>query len=217
MLVAVVRVSAGTPPTMITASGRLPGSVTASTGQPRPPELDPDAAAGAINAGGTNITSVRNNCRFADADGVPAEAELTYLGDTNATADIDREECTRTSDGNNVVSFGDLTRGVLAVAFTRFTFIPSEPDYGEVVEADIKVNKADFKWTVNPGSRSCRNRHDLQSVMTHERGHNFGLGHVSQKRHASLTMSPLIRACQSSDRTLGRGDVLGLNRKYREP
>jgi hypothetical protein len=50
--------------------------------------------------------------------------------------------------------------------------------------------------------------------MTHERGQTFGLGHVSEKAHGKLTMSPSIRACQKSERTLGKGDVLGLNRKY---
>jgi hypothetical protein len=173
-----------------------------------PSEVSAAAAAGAIKAGGTNITSTKNNCRLPDG----VTAELRYLRDTNATADIDTDGCTTTSDRLNVVSFGDLVGGTLAIACTRFGFNPS--GYDEVTEADIKVNKADFNWTVNPGSRSCRNSYDLQSVMTHERGHNFGLGHVSQTRHASLTMSPLIGSCQLSDRTLGRGDVLGLNRKY---
>lgn len=151
---------------------------------------------------------MRNNCRL--ADGVPAR--LRYLGDTDSTANIDKDGCTTNSDRTNVVSCGDLSAGVLAVACTRFTYNPS--DYDEVAEVDIKVNKADFNCTVNPGSRSCKNRYDLQSVMTHERGHNFGLGHVSQSRHASLPMSPKIGSCQAADRTLGKGDVLGLNRKY---
>lgn len=174
-----------------------------------PPEIGADAAEGAIKAGGTNITSVHNNCRLPDE--VPAE--LTYLGNTNATADIIGDRCdTNGGDGNNVVSFGDLSGGTLAVACTRFA--PNPSGYDEVTESDIKINKADFKWTTNPRPRSCKNKYDLQSVMTHERGHTFGLGHVSESAHGKLTMSPLIGACQKSPRALGKGDVLGLNNKY---
>ena len=51
--------------------------------------------------------------------------------------------------------------------------------------------------------------------MTHERGHTFGLNHVAETGHGNLTMSPLINGpCQINERTLGRGDVLGLDRKY---
>ena len=94
----------------------------------------------------------------------------------------------------------------------RFTFNPS--DYDEVTEADIKVNRADFRWTVVP-RRSCRNEYDLQSVMSHERGHNFSLGHVSESDHGNLTMSDRSNGpCQSSERSLGRGDAKSLNNKY---
>jgi hypothetical protein len=171
-----------------------------------PPELTRDAAEGAINAGGTNITGTRNNCRLADG----VTAELTYLGDADPPPGESFSLCD--GDRKNVVFFGNLAAGTLAT--TCIVSAINRADYNKVIESDIKVNKADFSWTVDPGARSCRNRYDLQAVMTHEWGHTFGLGHVSQRRHASLTMSPSIGACQKSDRTLGKGDVLGLNRKY---
>jgi hypothetical protein len=63
---------------------------------------------------------------------------------------------------------------------------------------------------------SCNHRYDLESTVTHERGHTFGLGHVSESNHGNLTMSSASNgACQFSERTLGRGDVLGLANKYR--
>ena len=141
-------------------------------------------------------------------DRVPAE--LTYLGDTDLVANIDGNTCD--FDGSNVVSFGDLPGGTLATTCTWSVSNPS--GYNEVRESDIKVNRADFKWTTNPRPRSCRNKYDMQSVMTHEWGHTFGLGHVSEEAHGKLTMSPLIQTCQKSERTLGKGGVLGLDNKY---
>jgi hypothetical protein len=50
--------------------------------------------------------------------------------------------------------------------------------------------------------------------MTHERGHTFGLGDVSESSHANPTMSSASNgSCQISERTLGKGNAKGLNRK----
>jgi hypothetical protein len=51
--------------------------------------------------------------------------------------------------------------------------------------------------------------------MTHERGHTLGLGDVSEAYHPNLTMSSQTNGpCQTSERTLGRGDAIGLHSKY---
>jgi hypothetical protein len=51
--------------------------------------------------------------------------------------------------------------------------------------------------------------------MTPERGHTFGLGDVSESSHGNLTMSYESNGpYQISERALGRGDAVGLNRKY---
>ncbi len=175
-----------------------------------PREIRADAAQGAITKGGTNITGTRNNCNLEDQ--VPAE--LTYLGDTDSDANISRTSC-ESNDGSSVVSFGDLADNVLAATCTWRARNPS--GYDEVAESDIEINKANFKWAANPRARTCRDKHDLQAVMTHEWGHTFGLAHVSEEAHGRLTMSPLISKCQKSERTLGKGDVLGLSNKYENP
>ena len=175
-----------------------------------PREIRPDAAEGAIISGGTNITGVRNGCHLEDQ--VPAE--MTYLGDTDSDANISRTDC-EGNDGSSVVSFGDLAGSVLAGTCTWRARNPL--GYNEVTESDVKINKANFKWAANPRARTCKDSYDLQSVMTHERGHTFGLSHVSEEAHGRLTMSTLIKKCQKSERILGKGDVRSLNNKYKNP
>jgi hypothetical protein len=186
----------------------LPWSFNRST---VPDELTIDSAEDAIRRAGTNITNMRNSCRLADR--VPAEVGLPYAGNTNTHADISRDSCLA-NDDKSVVSFGDLANGILA---GTCNWKGSGVDYEPIEESDIKINKADFNWTTRPDARSCRKRFDLEGVMTHERGHTFGLLHVGENRHGAQTMSIYINGtCQSAERTLGRGDVLGLGNKYRE-
>lgn len=71
----------------------------------------------------------------------------------------------------------------------------------------------DFGWTIAV-TPSCRKRWSVEAVLTHELGHTFGVGHVSEDEHGALTMSEVIRACQASEVTLGLGDILGLQSKY---
>ena len=85
---------------------------------------------------------------------------------------------------------------------------------GRATASDIRINTGP-NWTTAPTASSCKNRYDLESVLTHERGHTFGLGHVSESTHGNLTMSTRSNGpCQASERTPGRGDVLGLDGKY---
>jgi len=175
-----------------------------------PQELTQKAAIRALKSGGANITQTRSNCRHL-GDRVPER--LSYQGKTPSHAQIDASRHCVGNDGKTVVSFGSLPSGTLAV--TCIISAVKQGEYNLVRTSDTKFNKTHFNWTTRPTSRSCRGRYDLEGVMTHERGHTFGLDHVLESSHGKLTMSGGINGpCQSSERSLGRGDVLGLDHKY---
>lgn len=153
----------------------------------------------------SNITQSRNSCGMADS----VAAKQHYAGRTTAGAQITADgACQGSGNGINTVGFGDLPAGVLGLACVFYD------GSAHVVEADIRLNKADHAWyAVKPSS--CSKRYSVEAVATHEFGHVFGLGHVGEAAHGNLTMSPSINGpCQGSEATLGRGDVLGLRAKY---
>jgi hypothetical protein len=166
-----------------------------------PDELSSKSALGAIRRGTQNITDTQSNCRRGDR--VPHF--MDYEGSTSAHA------CPGHNDRMTVVSFGKLPQGTLAQACTVYEIDDHE---NRTKWSDILINKARYNWTTDPGTR-CKSKYDLESVVTHERGHTFGLGHVSEGSHGKLTMSERINGmCQSSERSLGLGDWRGLDRKY---
>ncbi len=169
-----------------------------------PRELSRRQATGAIRRGTANIYKTKNPCRLGDR--VPVA--MSYKGKTSRRADVGFNNCEK-SDDRNVASFGRLPRGTLAVTCTTFSG-------GIVVASDMEINKRSVKWTTRPHKRSCKRQFDLESVVTHERGHTFGLGHVPESKGGTLTMSVFSEGpCQDSERSLGRGDVLGLGNQYR--
>jgi hypothetical protein len=110
-------------------------------------------------------------------------------------------------DTYNVRDFGDLPTGVLAQVCYWYILVTNE-----IVEADMRFN-TDYSWIRLPAT--CSNRWDVEAVATHEWGHVFGQGHVSEAEHGNLTMSTYINgACRQDERTLGRGDFLGLVNRY---
>lgn len=68
-----------------------------------------------------------------------------------------------------------------------------------------------YVWTVDPDDPLCFGRYDVESVMTHERGHTFGMADGDESRHPRMTMSANNDgACQGQESWLGYGDFLGL-------
>ena len=169
-----------------------------------PSELRAGDAVDAIRRAGARVTRTKNNCHMGDR--VPAG--LVYDGKTGRGTNLEGLSCV-SSDEFSVVAFGDLPSGILAATCNW------DDGFDNTIASDIKINKQDVRWTTSPRSRSCRGMYDLEGIMTHERGHTFGMGHVSETEHGNLTMSTNINGtCQMAERSLGRGDVLGLGRKY---
>jgi hypothetical protein len=150
----------------------------------------------------TNITSSHNDCGLADL----VSATHAYRGFTSRRPNITASAGCGRRDGRSVVGFGDLPSGYLAMT-CWWTW------GGARVEADVNLNKYEYRW-YNVKPSGCRARWSVEAVATHEFGHVFGLGHVSEYYHPYLTMSPSIRPCQNSESTLGWGDVRGLRQKY---
>jgi hypothetical protein len=142
-----------------------------------------------------NITNGRNDCGRPDR----IDATHRYLGTTT-----DRPDC-KHRDGKNVIGFGRMGFGVLAV--TCFWI-----RNGKMVEADIKINSREH-WAL--AMKGCRRSVSLEAVITHEAGHVFGLAHVGEQRHGRLTMSPFLDGmCKNGESTLGLGDMRGLEALY---
>ena len=90
------------------------------------------------------------------------------------------------------------------VALTTSTF---DPDTGDLLNADIELNAADYNLTVSDESVD----YDLLSVLTHEVGHFLGMAH-SQTEEA--TMYALYVAGTTELRTLEPDDVAGICALY---
>ena len=161
-----------------------------------PDALARPAVAQILNRSFSNVTNARNDCGRADR----ISATHEYQGATSRSPNC------RARDGFNVVGFGRLEAGILAV--TCFW-----TDRGRIVEADVRINSRE-SWALALAGCSG-DRSVLEATITHEAGHVFGLDHVGERRHGRLTMSSYIDGpCQNSEATLGRGDMLGLEQIY---
>lgn len=106
----------------------------------------------------------------------------------------------RAGDNRNVVAWvGEswpYSPEVLAMAVSQY-----DTASGEVVETDILVNTR-HGWTTSP--KTGDSRFDVQSVMTHEVGHLFGLGHdesdAASAMYPSTPAGAIKRQLSADDR-----------------
>ena len=173
-----------------------------------PDYLSKPGAVAAMKRGGANIFGVQDSCGIPDR----VKGELRFQGGTRRSVDINSNGSCNANDGRSVIGFGNLPDGTLAYACVSSWIVNDAPD--RVAQSDIRLNKDDYAWVTGVRS-SCSGRYDVESSVTHERGHTFGLGEASEGSHGNLTMSEDSNgACQTSERSLGRGDAKGLNSKY---
>ena len=173
-----------------------------------PDNVAKDRAVEAMKAGGVNIFEVQDSCGITDR----VKGELRYQGGTSRSVDIESNGTCNPNDGESVIGFGDLPSETLAMTCVAYWVVDGGAD--RVASSDIRLNKEDHSWTARVTS-SCQGRQDIESSVTHERGHTFGLGEASEGSHGNLTMSEETNGdCQTSERSLGRGDANGLNSKY---
>ncbi|MBT8225156.1 MAG: hypothetical protein HKP61_12015 [Dactylosporangium sp.] len=167
----------------------------------------------ATRAAARTVATGRNDCGLEDL----ALLRQAYDGGTGRSAAITDQGGCGGRDGHNVVSFGSLPAGLLAVTCVWWEGVHQD-QHGvhrdqHSVEADILVNSAGGVFFLTQPD-DCRTRWDLESILTHEFGHVFGLGHVSYARHSVLTMSDGLPECVTGYRSLGLGDYLTLRRHY---
>jgi len=108
-------------------------------------------------------------------------------------------------DGYNVVAWGPYSNpNVIAVTYIWYTG-------DKIIETDTRLNTR-FKWSLTGEAGKM----DVQNIMTHEFGHWCGLDDLYEDRDYWLTMYGYASYGETYKRTLGLGDVLGLQARYGE-
>jgi hypothetical protein len=197
----------------------------------RPDGMTTDSALTALRDADHNIKTAEGECGLADT----ISAVSTYNGITTAETDFHIENTPEGTisacgdgsangrDGRSTQDFGNLDYpgdGEPAGATCHWYSFNPETSYGENVEVDIRYNTTDVDfYNTRPGI--CFFDIDLMSVAVHEMGHAYGLDDIYQfdgggdwDAHSELTMWYATKACDESNRTLGRGDWKGLSVLY---
>lgn len=155
------------------------------------------------------MTNATNNCSIV----ANPTNQSTYVGLTSRTPDVQSNgQCpTLPQDTVNVHGWASgLPGGTLAR--TCWWGVP-KPGIDELSTADVVFNSTKKWFSTIPSG--CSGAYDMVGVAAHEWGHVFGLSHADHpSTHANLTMSSIAGSCTVAQRSLGKGDVLGLLALY---
>jgi len=109
-------------------------------------------------------------------------------------------------DGKNIVQWGaiDGPGGIVGATYYWYDKLTKE-----MVEFDIVLDK-DEPWSTD-GSQAA---FDVQNVATHEVGHTLVLQDLRSPRDGALTMHAYTWWGDTAKRTLGQGDIRGIQAIY---
>ncbi len=100
-----------------------------------------------------------------------------HLGEAGTVTGVEPFLVSSKQDGKNVVTWVTTSAWTLGSRTLAVTTPVYSVSTGTIVEADIALNGYDVQWTTTiPLTKS--GVADVQSVVTHEMGHLFGLQHV---------------------------------------
>jgi hypothetical protein len=110
-------------------------------------------------------------------------------------------------DKENTISWGEIDGSGGIIAITYYWYWVNTK---ELVEFDIIFDIADL-WGTGSGDFF-----DIQNVATHEIGHTLVLGDLRSPKDGALTMHAYTWLGDTVKRTLGSGDILGVQAIYGE-
>jgi len=171
--------------------------------------LSNDTVVQRVREGGAHITHGDTDCSTSLTESIG----LSYKGDTSTRPNMSKDACAPSGfDGQNTVAFGDRKPHVAATTCSNIVA------FSELSESDMEINndKAEKEFfAMNTKPDTCNSRVDLEGVVTHERGHTFGLDDLDYNNHPKLTMrNAIFSGCSIEMRSLGLGDIKGLNDLY---
>ena len=111
-------------------------------------------------------------------------------------------------DGKNTVQWApiDGSSGIIGVTYYWYYTATKE-----MIEFDIVLDK-DETWATDGTSTAF----DVQNIATHEAGHTLGLKDLRSPKDGALTMHAYTWKGDDFKKTLGSGDILGIQKIYGE-
>jgi len=141
----------------------------------------------------------------ADCGGEPPSITIGTFGPVAC----DESRFNRQGKNANIVMFRDESWPYAeSIDSYGITFVRFDTETGEIWDADVEINSADFDLGTDGDGQGT----DLQSILTHEFGHFLGLTHPGLDEGA--TMSGRWNGEGTDLRTLAQDDVEGICATY---